>query len=167
MALIILVSAVAVVVPTQVHAEDSSTADPALLSVSVGAYDFNLRNEEGTEYRVEYRSDTKYFGILKPFVALAYTSTSQGFVGAGLLFDYYLSPSLVLTASLAPNYYWGGNSELDLGHDLEFRSQLELAYRFDDHSRLGLAISHYSNADIGDKNPGTETASIYYSYPLK
>ncbi|MBO34284.1 MAG: lipid A 3-O-deacylase, partial [Rhodospirillaceae bacterium] len=29
------------------------------------------------------------------------------------------------------------------------------AYRFDNRSRLGLAISHYSNASIGDTNPGS------------
>ena len=49
---------------------------------------------------------------------------------------------------------------------MEFRSQLEIAYRFDDRSRLGLAISHYSNASLGDTNPGTESAMIYYSVPL-
>jgi hypothetical protein len=43
---------------------------------------------------------------------------------------------------------------------------LELAYRFDNRSRLGLAVSHYSNASIGDTNPGTETATVYYSIPL-
>jgi lipid A 3-O-deacylase len=49
---------------------------------------------------------------------------------------------------------------------IEFRSGFELAYRFDDHSRLGVAVHHLSNASIGADNPGTETALIYYSIPL-
>jgi lipid A 3-O-deacylase len=140
--------------------------DPALLSFAVGSYDINRQRDEGTEFRVEYRPD-RQFGIFKPFVAGAYTSTSQGFVGAGILIDYYLDQHYVITSSLAPHYYWGENSDLDLGHDIEFRSQLELAYRFENRSRLGLAISHYSNAGLGDQNPGTETASVYYSFPFE
>jgi len=44
---------------------------------------------------------------------------------------------------------------------------LEVAYRFDDRSRLGLSISHYSNAGLGDDNPGTESLMLNYSVPLK
>ena len=39
---------------------------------------------------------------------------------------------------------------LDLGYGLEFRSQLEIAYRFDNRSRLGVAVSHMSNASWVD-----------------
>jgi lipid A 3-O-deacylase len=148
------------------NAAGAEIDDPALISFAVGSYDFNRDREEGTEFRLEYRSDRK-FGILKPFAAVAYTDTSQGFVGAGFLIDYYLDQHFVVTPSLAPHYYWGGNSDLDLDYELEFRSQLELAYRFDNRSRLGLAVSHYSNAGLGDKNPGTETASVYFSMPFE
>jgi len=147
------------------QADDGLKDDPDFLSVGVGYYDFNRQKEEGAEFRLEYRSDKKFF-FFKPFLAAAYTSTSQGFVGAGVLIDLYLGRRFVLTPSFAPHYYWGGNNKLDLGHALEFRSQLEFAYRFDNRSRLGVAISHYSNASIGDTNPGTETATVYYSIPL-
>ena len=53
-----------------------------------------------------------------------------------------------------------------MGHTVEFRSQLEFAYRFDNRSRLGFAISHYSNASLGDANPGTESLTLYYSVPF-
>ena len=153
-----------------VNAGDVEIDDPALLSFSAGSYDFNRQRDEGTEFRAEDRSDRKFssFGFnFKPFAALGYTSTSQGFAGAGMLVDFYLDEHYVFTPSLAPHYYWGENSDLDLGHDIEFRTQLELAYRFDNRSRLGLAISHYSNAGLGDHNPGTETASVYFSFPLE
>ena len=146
-------------------ADDGLKDDPDFLSIGAGYYDFNRQKEEGGEFRLEYRSDKKFF-FFKPFAAASYTSTSQGFIGSGILVDLYLGRRFVLTPSFAPHYYWGGNSKLDLGHALEFRSQLELAYRFDNRSRLGLAISHYSNASIGDTNPGTETATVYYSIPL-
>ena len=73
----------------------------------------------------------------------------------------FLGRRIVLTPSFAPGYYHEG-SGLDLGHALEFRSQIEFAYRFDDRSRIGVAVSHMSNASIADENPGTESAILYY-----
>ena len=50
---------------------------------------------------------------------------------------------------------------------LEFRSQIELATRFDDRSRLGLAFSHISNASVGERNPGTEILTLTYMVPVE
>lgn len=155
---------VSMLVSGPASAQDMMKDDPDFLSVGVGWYDFNRQKDQGAEFRLEYRSDYKLW-VFKPFAALAYTSTEQGFVGAGILMDLYFGNRWVVTPSFAPHYYWGGNRDLDLGHELEFRSQLEAAYRFDNRSRLGLAISHYSNASIGDTNPGTETLTVYYSIP--
>ena len=148
-----------------VNADTVRKEDPAFLSVGVGYYDFNRKKETGTEFRAEYRSN-KRMSIFKPFAALSVTNTSQGFVGAGVLVDLFMGRRFVMTPSFAPHYYWGGNKKLDLGHSIEFRSQMEISYRFDNRSRLGAAISHYSNASIGSTNPGTETATIYFSLPL-
>ena len=150
---------------TSVNADTARKEDPAFLSVGAGYYDFNRKKETGAEFRVEYRSNKK-ISIFKPFVSLAATSTSQGFIGAGILLDLFMGRRFVMTPSFAPNYYWGGNKKLDLGHSIEFRSQMEFSYRFDNRSRLGLAITHYSNASIGSTNPGTETGIIYFSLPL-
>lgn len=141
--------------------------DPAFISIGAGAYDWNRQKDQGVEARIEYRHDKKYLGFFKPFVALAGTNSSSSFfVGAGILMDLYFGKRFVVTPSFAPHYYHGGNDKLDLDYPLEFRSQLELAYRFDDRSRLGMAVSHYSNAGLGTTNPGTESAVLYYSIPV-
>jgi hypothetical protein len=54
-----------------------------------------------------------------------------------------------------------------MGHPVEFRSQVEVAYRFADSSRLGLSLSHYSNGKLAKKNPGTETLMLNYSIPVR
>ena len=140
--------------------------DPAFISFGGGSYDWNRQKDEGTEFRIEYRHDEKFLGALKPFVAAAATTTDSYFVGAGVLMDVYLGRRIVLTPSFAPHFYSGGNTKLDLGHAIEFRSQIELAYRMDNRARLGIAVSHYSNASLGNTNPGTESAILYYSMPL-
>lgn len=142
--------------------------DPAFLSFGAGSYDWNRKKDEGVEVRAEYRHDKKILGPLKPFVAAAVSQndSTQVFLGAGVLMDIYFGNRFVVTPSFAPHFYHGGNRKLDLDYALEFRSQLELAYRFDDRSRLGMAVSHYSNASLGKTNPGTESATLYYSYPV-
>jgi lipid A 3-O-deacylase len=139
--------------------------DPDYLTVSAGGFDLNRKKDEGAEFRLEYRSDYKLWKM-KPFVTLAAASNSMTFIGAGVLMDVYFGKRWVLTPSFAPTWWRGETSTLNLGHAVEFRSQMELAYRFDDRSRIGLSISHYSNASLGDPNPGTESMMINYSIPF-
>ena len=139
--------------------------DPALLSLGVGAFDFNRQKDQGAEFRLDYRSDYK-IGFFKPFITAAGVSNGMSFVGVGVLVDIYFGRRFVVTPSFAPTWWQGKSDELDLGHALEFRSQLEFAYRFDDRSRLGVAVSHSSNASLGDTNPGTETVLVNYSIPI-
>lgn len=58
------------------------------------------------------------------------------------------------------------NNGRDLGGALEFRTSAELAYRFDNNQRLGVVISHLSNANIYNENPGTEMITANYSIPI-
>ena len=139
--------------------------DPSFLTYGVGAFDFNRQKDEGVEFRFDYRTDYKLW-IFKPFLTAAGVTNGMSFVGAGVLVDVYFGNRFVVTPSFAPTWWRGKSDTLDLGHSLEFRSQIEFAYRFDDRSRLGVAISHSSNASIVDTNPGTETLLVNYSYPL-
>ena len=157
---ILLAFPVAGALPAPVFAED-----PAFLTFGVGAFDFNRQKDQGVEFRLDYRSDYK-LGPFKPFVTGAAISNGMTFLGAGVLVDVYFGRRFVVTPSFAPTWWRGKTNGLDLGHGLEFRSQIDFAYRYDDRSRFGIAISHSSNASLGDTNPGTETLMVNYSYPL-
>ena len=151
---------------TAIPAATATADDPDFLSFAVGQYDFNQRDDEATELRLEYRSDEKVLWIFKPFAAFTATTDATLFLHAGLLVDVFLGRRIVLTWSEAPGYYHRGDSGKDLGHALEFRSQIEVSNRFDDRSRLGVALSHMSNAGIGDDNPGTENLVLTYAVPF-
>ena len=140
--------------------------EPEFITIAGGLFDFNRKKDEGGEFRLEYRSNQKVFGF-KPFATSALATNGMTFIGGGVLIDVFFGKRLVLTPSFAPTLWFGKTDKLDLGHVVEFRSQLEAAYRFDDRSRIGLSISHYSNASLGDKNPGTESFLINYSIPFK
>ncbi|MBM3565461.1 MAG: acyloxyacyl hydrolase [Alphaproteobacteria bacterium] len=152
-------TATVVAVPAPARADD-----PAFVTLAAGWFDVNRQKNEAAEFRLEYRHDQKFW-IFKPFAGAMGTSDGASYYYAGILVDVYLGNRVVVTPSFAPGYYAKG-SGYDLGHEVEFRSQLELAYRFDDRSRLGISFGHMSNAGLGDKNPGTESLMVNYSIPL-
>ncbi|MFB0922334.1 MAG: acyloxyacyl hydrolase [Alphaproteobacteria bacterium] len=139
--------------------------DPDFFVIGGGWYDFN-DNEEAFDFRAEYRSGYKALGFIKPWAGIEAT-TEQAIYGAvGILTDLYFGRRWVVTPSFGAGLYGDGSGK-DLGHTIEFRSQIELGYRFDDRSRISLALGHISNTGLGDSNPGTEIATIYYHIPFE
>lgn len=138
--------------------------EPAFISLGAGATGVIADRVQGAAFNIEYRSDIDLWKI-RPFVGGFATSDASLYGYFGFLMDIYFGRRWVLTPNTAVGAYTDGDGQ-DLGHVIEFRSGFELAYRFDDRSRLGVAVHHLSNASIGDENPGTETALLYYSVPL-
>lgn len=138
--------------------------DPAYIALGAGWYDMNKQEEEAADFRLEYRHDRKLW-IFKPWAGIEATSDGAFYGLAGVLIDVHLGEHFVLTPSFGAGGYANGGGK-DLGSAIEFRSQIEIAYRFADRSRLSLAFSHISNAGIGDDNPGTEILGAYYAIPI-
>lgn len=138
--------------------------EPAFIALGVGATGVIADRAQGAAFNLEYRSDYEIWK-LRPFVGGFATSDASLYGYFGFMLNIYLGNRWVLIPNTAIGAYSEGDGE-DLGHVIEFRSGFELAYRFDDRSRLGIAVHHLSNAGIGDENPGTETALLYYSVPL-
>jgi len=157
-AFLIALCAISLVLPAQ------GAEEPDFLSFSGGVFDLG-KDQKAAEGRLEYRSNLKLW-IFKPFAGVMGNSDGGAYGYAGGLVDVFLGRRIVTTLSFAPGYYHKGDSK-NLGYDLEFRSQLEISYRLDDRSRLGLSISHMSNASIGDKNPGTENLMVTYAIPVR
>lgn len=140
-------------------------ADESMIGVGVGYYDI-FDEDEAADFRVEYRSGEPCFWEIKPFAG-AHVTTDGAIYGLGGLYaDFELSPEWTLTPSLAAGLYSDGDGK-DLGHTVEFRSQLELGYNFQNGSRVTTGLAHISNASLGDRNPGTEILSLNYYFPLR
>ena len=45
----------------------------------------------------------------------------------------------------------------DLGHLLEFKSEVQISLDLFRNTQLGLSYNHLSNASLGDKNPGANS----------
>ncbi|HEU4839656.1 MAG TPA: acyloxyacyl hydrolase [Micavibrio sp.] len=135
------------------------------LSLGVGYYDI-MDDADSVDLRVEYRPGQELFWMIKPWAGLEVNADGSVWGGGGILADFHATKNIVITPSFGVGLYNDGGSEKDLGHPVEFRTQLEIAYEFDNGHRLGTAFSHTSNAHLGSKNPGTETLTVYYSIPF-
>lgn len=136
--------------------------DRSFFTIGAGAFDIN-DDYTAANFNLEWRAEP-WFWNLRPFVGGSVTTDAGLYGYAGLALDIYFGEHVVVTPNFAPALYEEGDGK-DLGYALEFRSGIEVAWRFEDRSRLGIALHHLSNAGLGDDNPGTETLMLNYSMP--
>lgn len=138
--------------------------EPAFLALSGGVYDA-IDDDTAGEFRAEYRfAEADKLWLFTPFLGVMVTTDKAAYAYAGLGLDILLTERLILTPSVALGAYHDGDGK-NLGHTLQFRTGMELAYRFPDRSRLGLALHHISNAGLGNHNPGAESVALTYAIP--
>lgn len=149
--------------------EKNSDPKPNFLGLSLGLFDV-IDDSKALEARIEYRANSyNAFGIknLHPFISGHITNDASFWLGAGFLYNWKFIDKWYISPSLGAGLYGQGSSDIDLDHILEFRSQIEFGYIFDNDNKLALALSHLSNASFSHHNPGTEVLSLYYHHELK
>jgi lipid A 3-O-deacylase len=146
-----------------------SPGDPPRVALGGGVFDLLPDSKKGNAVKVgmvgsEYRFGDLWW-ILSPFLGVLGTGQGAfyGYVGFG--FDINFPHNIVLTPSVAGGYFDSGHG-LDLGYWWEFRSGVELDYRFADRQRIGVGFYHVSNAGLGNKDPGQEMATIVFTVPM-
>ena len=141
------------------------------LSGSVGYFDIfdNSEQDSAADLRAEYTFAHSIYsaGILSVHPFLGVEGTTDGsFYGLGGLKAEMKYGALYLTPSFGVGGYYSGDGK-NMGSPLEFRTQIETGYEFSSKGdRIGVAISHISNANVSDTNPGAEILSVYYHYPV-
>lgn len=143
-----------------------SRTEPAardlLLQLGVGAFDAVRQDDTAAHAAFQAALQPRRLQI-RPVVGLFVTSDEAVYGYAGAARDFELSPRFLLTPQFSVGAYEEGDGK-DLGHALEFLSSLQLAYRFDAGSRIGLAYQHISNGSITDTNPGAEIIMLTWTW---
>ncbi len=139
--------------------------DPGYLIINAGAFDFH-RDTSAAQFGAQYRMGKRLW-IIKPVVGIFGTSDGAVYGYGGFGIDLYFGKCkcVIFTPDFAVGYFDKGDGK-DLGNEVEFRSGGEIAYRFKDRSRIGIAIHHLSNASLSDSNPGEESFMANYSIPI-
>lgn len=133
------------------------------LLIGAGYYDI-MDNEDAFDMRAEWRGGDDFVWGIAPFVGAEATSDGAIYGLAGLYRDFPVAPQWYVTPSIGAGLYHDGDGK-DLGHTVEFRSQIELGYEFESMHRMSVGFGHISNASLGDRNPGTEILNVYYHMP--
>lgn len=151
------------IVVTQNCLAESLSPYLTLAAGHVGVLDDDI-NRPGV-LKIEYRFSPRTKWLLAPAIGAARSGNGAGFVFADLEKDFFPSKRWVITPSFGLGSFDDGE-DVRLGHSLEFRSGIKIAFQFDNEWRFGIALFHLSNGGLGDRNPGTEPMFLSLSIPL-
>ena len=83
------------------------------------------------------------------------TADNEAYFYTGVQANYKMGV-LNIVPSFAPGYYNQGDGK-DLGHALEFKSEVQLSLDLPKDSQFGFSYYHLSNASLVVKNPGANS----------
>ena len=122
-------------------------------------FDFSDNNQASGLVGVQHQNDELYrksfLGRLSPITGGFLTEKNAFYLYSGIQAEYNIG-FLTITPSFAPWLYGEGNGK-DLGHILEFKSEVQASWNLSESSELGMSYNHLSNASLGDKNPGANS----------
>ena len=140
-------------------ADDINLENNTELSFYTGMFDFSDDGKKsalvGFQHQNENLNRDTFLGNISPITGAMITADNATYFYTGIQAQYKIG-ALNFTPSFAPGYYNEGNGK-DLGHALEFKSELQLSLELPKDSQLGLSYNHLSNASLGDKNPGANS----------
>ncbi|MCB2109027.1 MAG: acyloxyacyl hydrolase [Rhodobacteraceae bacterium] len=139
-------------------------ADSARLLFGVGQYDIIPNDNKAVGAYLQYRFAQGFWGAsedgegflgFKPIIGGMATNDDALFGYVGLAAPYVWGP-WEFEFSGGPGAYHQGNSKF-LGGTFEFHVGAALSREVGENLRLGVAMFHISNANLHDKNRGTNT----------
>jgi len=125
----------------------------------LGNFDFSDDKQSailvGFQHQNENLNRDTFLGNVSPITGGFITENSAAYIYTGIEWNVEMG-SLTFTPSFAPGLYHEGDGK-DLGHILEFKSEVQLTYAVSGNTNVGFSYNHVSNASLGDKNPGANS----------
>ena len=124
-----------------------------------GMFDFSDDGKKSTIFGIQHQNESlfrdSFLGTISPVTGALITADNAGYIYTGIQAQYKLG-NLNITPSFTPGLYHEGDGK-DLGHLLEFKSEVQISLDIFKNSELGFSYNHISNASLGDKNPGANS----------
>ena len=142
------------------NAEEIKTKDLSTeFIVYTGMFDFSDEGKKSTLIGFQHQNENlnrdTFLGNLSPITGALITADNAAYFYTGVEAQYKIG-SLNFNPSFTPGLYHEGDGK-DLGHVLEFKSELQISLDLSDSSQFGFSYNHISNASLGDKNPGANS----------
>jgi len=130
------------------------------LNFFTGNFDFSDDKQSaylvGFQHQDENLNRDTFLGNVSPITGAFITENSAAYIYTGIEWNMNMGQKMTFTPSFAPGLYHEGDGK-DLGHVLEFKSEVQLSYAVSKKSNFGVSYNHVSNASLGDKNPGANS----------
>ena len=124
-----------------------------------GNFDFSDDKQSSYLVGFQHQNDNlnrdTFLGSVSPITGGFITDNSAAYVYTGIEWNVEMG-KMLFTPSFAPGLYHKGDGK-DLGHVIEFKSEVQLSYAASDNTSFGVSYNHVSNASLGDKNPGANS----------
>ena len=124
-----------------------------------GMFDFSDDGKKSTLIGFQHQNENlikdTFLGTISPITGALITADNAGYIYTGIQAQYKIG-ILNITPSFTPGLYHEGDGK-DLGHLLEFKSEVQLSFDLSKNTELGFSYNHLSNASLGDKNPGANS----------
>ena len=145
---------------TSVSSEELKTDDNNTeFNVYTGMFDFSDNGKRSTLIGFQHQNEDlnrdTVLGNLSPITGAMITADNATYFYTGVQAQYKIG-SMNVTPSFTPGYYNQGNGK-DLGHAVEFKSEVQLSLDLPQNSEFGFSYNHLSNASLGTKNPGANS----------
>ena len=143
-----------------VSAEENKNVSEHQYNFYTGNFDFSDHKQKAILFGFEHQNENlkrdTFLGNASPVTGGFVTENSAAYIYTGVEWNYAMGNKMKFTPSFAPGIYHEGDGK-DLGHALEFKTEVQLSYSISESTNLGMSYNHMSNASIGDKNPGANS----------
>ncbi len=140
------------------------TSNETELNFFTGMFDFSDHKQKSGIIGLQHLNDElfreSFLGKISPITGGFLTEKSAYYIYTGAQAEYNLG-LVTITPSFAPGYYNYGDGK-DLGHPLEFKTEVQMSLNLSDGAEFGMSYNHISNASLGDKNPGANSYMINF-----
>ena len=124
-----------------------------------GMFDFSDDGARSTLFGIQHQNESltrdSFFGTISPVTGIMLTADSASYIYTGIQAQYNIG-KLKIIPSFTPGIYGEGNGK-DLGHIVEFKSEVQLSFDLFENSEFGFSYNHISNASLSEKNPGANS----------
>ena len=135
------------------------TSNETELNFFTGMFDFSDHKQKSGIIGLQHLNDElfreSFLGKISPITGGFLTEKSAYYIYTGAQAEYNLG-LVTIIPSFAPGYYNYGDGK-DLGHPLEFKTEVQMSFNLSDSAEFGMSYNHISNASLGDKNPGANS----------
>ena len=144
---------------TPIYSEEKESFNEHEINFYTGMFDFSDHGQRAALFGLEHKNENlireSFLGTLSPVTGFMLTENNAAYAYTGIQAQYNIG-KLNIIPSFTPGLYGKGDGK-DLGHTVEFKSEIQLSLDLFSQSEIGFSYNHISNASLGEKNPGANS----------